>query len=277
MTYAAAPPAPPAAPSAPRRPVTVSLAAGLLAVMGLVGLGYAVTTLAVTPGVVDRFRDAAAGGDVDGYVTGVWMLATIGAVLAVVLFALYIVLALGLRRGARGFRTATWVVCGLGLLFGCGSAATVGAQRVGDGVPGTPGYELSAAYPGSWIEINVALALAQALGYAIVAGLLMGSGDFFRRTGEATSRSQAYVALPTYGVQQAYPAAPAAPAQPAVGPAHPAAPAFPSDPGFPSAPAVSPEDHAAWSRPEPTVVQPTPPTEGPTDGSGGGDSAHQSS
>jgi hypothetical protein len=233
MTYAAAPPAPAAEPAAaPRRPLTVQLAAGLLAVMGLAGLGYAIATIAVTPGVVDRFRDAAAGGDVDSYVTVVWLTAAIGAVLAVVLFALYIVLALGLRRGSHGFRVGTWVVCGLGMLLGCGTVATVAAQRAGDGTPGTLGFELSSAYPSSWIQLNVALAIAQVLGYALVAGLLLASPrEFFRRSEASSARPHTYVALPTYGSQQVYPAGP------------------PAQPAFPAAPAVSPEEHAAWARP----------------------------
>ena len=103
MTYAAAAPAP-AATAEPRRPLTVRLAATLLVGMGVVGLAYAVATIAVTPGVVDRFRAAAGradAADVDSYVTGVWMMATVGAVLAVVLFALYVVLA-GLSPSLMG-------------------------------------------------------------------------------------------------------------------------------------------------------------------------------
>ena len=129
----------------PRRPVTVQLAAALLALMGLVGLGYAVATIAVAPGVVDRFRAAAGpadSGDVDAYVTGVWMVAALGAVLAVILFALYIVLALGLRRGSQASRVGTWVVCGLGLLFGCGTTFTVARPAVRHGRPGGAGLRV---------------------------------------------------------------------------------------------------------------------------------------
>jgi hypothetical protein len=278
MTYAAALPAPAAEPAAaPRRPLTVRLAATLLAVMGLAGLAYAIATIAITPGVLDRFRDAVPGADVDSYVTVVWMTAAIGAVLAVVLFALYIVLALGLRRGSHGFRVGTWVVCGLGMLSGCGSAAAVAAQRAGDGTPGTLGYELSSAYPGSWIPLNVAFAIAQVLGYVVVAGLLMASPrEFFRRTDASSARPHTYVALPTYGSQQVYPAgspaqqvfptqqAPGFPTQQAGLQAQPA-PGFPAQPVFPAAPAVSPEDHAAWARPSAqTPAAPAAPTPAPT-------------
>jgi hypothetical protein len=183
MSYAVEPPA--TAATAPRRPGRVALAAALLAAMGLAGLGYAIATLAVTPGVVDRFRAAAAGADsadVDGFVTVLWIGAAIATVLAVILFALYVVLALGLRRGSNASRIAVWAVCGLGLLAGCGSTVAMLIQRSGEGSPGTIGTALADAYPAGWIGLNVALAVAQIVGYALVATLLLVSpGTFFGR------------------------------------------------------------------------------------------------
>lgn len=222
MSYAA--PAP-VQTVAPRKPVTALLAAALLALMGLVGLGYAIAAIAVAPGVVDRFRDAAGaadGGDVDAYVTGVWMVAALGAVLAVILFALYIVLALGLRRGSQASRVGTWVVCGLGLLFGCGTTFAVALQRSGTGDPAALGSALSDAYPGSWIPLNVSLAVAQMLGYLVVATLLAVSpGGFFGRGNPSVSPNQAtgaYVTLPTYGSANAYPPGPFSPSPPPAAP-----------------------------------------------------------
>jgi hypothetical protein len=216
--------------AAPRKPVTVQLAAGLLALMALVGLGYAVATIAVAPGVVNRFRAAAGSADsadVDAYVTGVWMVAALGAVLAVILFALYIVLALGLRRGSQATRVGTWVVCGLGLLFGCGTTIAVAAQRSGTGDPAALGSALADAYPGFWITLNVSLAVAQMVGYLVVAMLLAVSpGGFFGRGTPSVSQSRsggAYVTLPTYGSANAYPPGPIPPAPPPVSPP-PAAP-----------------------------------------------------
>jgi hypothetical protein len=178
----------PVAATAPRRPGTAAPAAALLGLMGLGGLGYAVATLAITPGVVDRFRAAAAGADstdVDGLVTVLWVSAAIAMVLAVILFALYVVLALGLRRGSNASRIGVWVICGLGLLAGCGSTATVLIQRSGDGSPGTIGTALTDAYPAGWIGLNVGLAIAQIVGYAVVAVLLFASpGTFFGRPPE---------------------------------------------------------------------------------------------
>jgi hypothetical protein len=186
MSYAMQPPAAAPAPtSAPRRPVSVASASALLILMAVVGLGYAIATLAIAPGTVDRFRAAAVGGssvDVDGFVTVVWIGAALGAVLAVILFALYVVLALGLRRGSNAARIATWVVAGLGLLAGCATTATVAVERVGEPVQGSLSAALSEAYPGSWIPLNVALAVAQMLGYVLVGVLLLASpGPFFGR------------------------------------------------------------------------------------------------
>lgn len=167
------------------RPVLVTLAAALLAVLGLAGLVYAVATLAVTPGVVGRFRSAAAGADradVNGFVTVLWIAAAVAAVVAVILFALYVVLALGLRRGSNAARVGAWVVSGLGILAGAVSAVAVIVQRRGVQTPGTLGTALANAYPSGWIGLNVALALAQVAAYVVVAVLLAVSpGGFFRR------------------------------------------------------------------------------------------------
>jgi len=169
----------------PSRPVLVTLAAALLAVLGLAGLVYAVATLAVTPGVVGRFRSAAAGADradVNGFVTVLWIAAAVAAVVAVILFALYVVLALGLRRGSNAARVGAWVVSGLGILAGAVSAVAVIVQRRGVQTPGTLGTALANAYPSGWIGLNVALALAQVVAYVVVAVLLAVSpGGFFRR------------------------------------------------------------------------------------------------
>jgi hypothetical protein len=241
MSYAVETPSPVAAPP---RPLTVRLAAVLLLVMGVAGLGYAVATLIVAAGTVDRFRAEASGADrtdVDGYVTVVWVGAALGAVLAVIIFALLVVLALGLRRGSQASRVGTWVVCGLGVLFGCVSTVTVAAQRSGDGAPGTLGVALSEAYPGSWIGLNVAMAVAQMAGYLVVAVLLAVSpGAFFRRhtpPGQPGAGA-AYVTLPTYGSANTYPPGPPQP---------------PVPPGYaaqqPAAPPVPGPDDDYWARP----------------------------
>ena len=263
MSYAVQSPV--AAVAAPRRPVPVLLSAALLSLMGLVGLGYAVATLVIAPGVVDRFRDAAAGADgtdVDDLVTVLWIGAALGTVLAVILFALFLVLALGLRRGSNASRIGTWVVCGLGALAGGGSALAVMAERSGDGRPGSLGGLLSDAYPGSWIGLNVGLAIAQIVGYLIVAVLLVTSpGSFFGRAAKPQPDPYAQPAPPPgYGPPAYGPPAfvPPGYGPPGYGPppgyappnpyggaaAYPAAPSAP-----PTAPPQAGPDDEYWSRP----------------------------
>src|SRR6185312_1424253 len=124
--------------------------------------------------------------DMDGFVTVLWVAAAVAAVLAIILFALYVVLALGLRRGSNAARIGAWVVSGLGLLAGCGSTVAVAVQRRGVGTPGTLGTALADAYPSGWIGLNIAVAIAQMAGYVAVAVLLAVSpGGFFRRTAVA--------------------------------------------------------------------------------------------
>jgi hypothetical protein len=80
-------------------------------------------------------------------VTVLWIAAAVATVVAVILFALYVVLALGLRRGSNTARIGAWVVCGPGLLAGCASATAVVVQRRGVETPGTLGTALADAYP----------------------------------------------------------------------------------------------------------------------------------
>jgi hypothetical protein len=196
MSYAVQPPvfAPPLAPG-PRRPLPASLAALVLQVMAVFGLIYAVVTIVTAPGSVSRFRAAAAGAasaDVDGYVSVIWIGAAIGMVLALILVALYFVLSLGLRRGSNAARIATWVVCGLGLLAGLGSTVTVLVQRSGDSNPQSLAAALTGSYPSYWIHLNLTLAIAQTVGYLVVATLLLLAG------GAWFGRARATPAAPTY-------------------------------------------------------------------------------
>jgi hypothetical protein len=253
----------------------VASAALLLIAMAVVGLGYAVATLVIAPGTVDRFRSAAGGAasraDVDGFVTVVWIGAALGAVLAVILFALYVVLALGLRRGSNAARVATWVVAGLGLLGGCATTATVAIERAGDAAQGSLAAALSEAYPGSWIPVNVGLAIAQMLGYVVVAVLLLASpGTYFGRAPKplppdpfaAPAAGPAPFAAPAAGTPVGYPAPPvgygppptsgySVPPTGGYGPPYPtAAPPSATAPGFPPAGPHQPgPDDEYWSRP----------------------------
>jgi len=193
---------------APRRPVTVAVAAVLLAVMGVGGLAYAVATLAVIPGVVDRFRQATTAvdsTDIDGLVTVVWIGATIASVLAVILFALYIVLALGLRRGSNASRVGVWVLSGLGLLAGGGTTVVVLIERSVDGATADTSNALAHAYPNGWFGLNLGLAAAQMIGYALITVLLIASpAAFFGRRSGPPPAAPAYAGIPPYGATSPY-------------------------------------------------------------------------
>lgn len=198
MSYAVQPPVVAPPPAGPQRPLPASLAALVLQAMAVLGLIYAVLTIATAPGSVSRFRDAATGAaaaDVDGYVSVIWIGAAIGMVLALILVALYIVLALGLRRGSNAARIATWVACGLGLLAGLAAMVTVLVQRSGDSDPQSLAAALSSSYPSYWIHLNLTLTIAQAVGYAVVGLLLfLAGGAWFGRPSAPRA-----VAQPGYG------------------------------------------------------------------------------
>ncbi|GID95178.1 hypothetical protein Adi01nite_45900 [Amorphoplanes digitatis] len=209
--------------------------------MAVAGLAYAIAAIAIAPGTIDRFRAAtggSGGADVDGMVTVVWIVAAVGAVLAVILFALYIVLALGLRRGSNAARIAAWVVSGLGLLAGCASTVVMTVQLSGaDAAQGTPEAALADAYPGSWFGLNVVLCVAQMAGYVVVGMLLLAApGTFFGRApkplppdpfaspalagyprvpaGYGPQPTGGYSAPPAGGYGSPYPSAPPAAGQP---------------------------------------------------------------
>ncbi|MDY7085933.1 MAG: hypothetical protein SYR96_12585 [Actinomycetota bacterium] len=195
MSYPAVQP-PPAAtvspPSPAGRPPTVAFAAALLWLMAGVGLVYAIATLAIVPGTIDRFRDVTGdpqvfqrfgdNSDPEYYVAVVWLGAAVALALAVIAFALFVVVGLSLRRGSNMARITTLVVCVLGILGGGGAVLTLAAQQSGDADPSSLGSQLSGAYPGGWIGTNAALAVAQVLGYTLVGILILTAPRaFFRR------------------------------------------------------------------------------------------------
>jgi hypothetical protein len=125
----------------------------------------------------------------------------------VILFALYVALAVGLRRGSAAARVGAWVVCGLGVAAGCGAVVTVTVQRgASDSADGLL-VQLASAYPGGWVGLNVSLSVAQMLGYLLVAGLLAVTPRAYFRPGAAAAiapngtqpyryQPEAYVAPP---------------------------------------------------------------------------------
>jgi hypothetical protein len=258
----------------------VTAAASILLVLAAGGLGYAVATLAVLPGVAGRLRSTGGTGataaEIGGFISVLWTGATVAAVLAVVLALVLFLLARGLRRGSGGARVGTWVVCGLGLLCGAGSVVTVLTQRNSSfALPGTGlGAALTEAYPAGWIGLNGAVATAQMLGYLGAAVLLMlpASAAFFRGSGGNVPAPPG--APPGWPQQSAPPGWPQQPAAPGW-PQHPAPPAWPNpvpqqgpaggwppprqQPGWPAPPPgwQPPAQSESW-RPPPGWTPPSP-------------------
>ncbi|MEU8111585.1 hypothetical protein [Micromonospora sp. NPDC048947] len=172
--------------SAPaRRPAAVLSAVTVLLVMAVAALAYAVVDLVVLGGTVDAFRSAArdtsaSPEQIDDVVTLLRASAVLSAVVAVLSAPLLAGLALGLLAGRNGVRVATWVVSGLGLLAGCCSVAVVVGERAAPLQLGADEHALAEllgligdAYPSWWIPLNAGLSVAQALGYLVVATLLV--------------------------------------------------------------------------------------------------------
>ncbi|BBH65549.1 hypothetical protein ACTI_22340 [Actinoplanes sp. OR16] len=171
------------------RPAAVTTAVALLWTMAVAGLVYAIGMVAVTPGTVSRFRDATSGSEVaENFIAVVWLDAAVGAVIALLVVALFTVLGLGLRRGSKVAWGVTLGVCVLGVIGGCGSVAAIGGQQSGEAVPGSLGEALNAAYPGGWIGLNAAVAVAQVIAYILVAFLLLlAPRAFFGRRSDPAS------------------------------------------------------------------------------------------
>ncbi|MDO3706034.1 hypothetical protein Q3W71_30630 [Micromonospora sp. C28SCA-DRY-2] len=178
-----------------RRPAVVSLAAAVLAVMAVAALGYAVAGLLALGGAVAEFRSAAAGtsarpDEIDGMVTLLRVSTVLTAVVSLLVGLLLAGLALGLLTGRSGARVGTWVVSGLGLVFGCCGLAVLVGQRAAPlrlGADERATAELLAllgdAQPGWWLPVNAGLSVGQVLGYLVVAALLAlpAANAWFRR------------------------------------------------------------------------------------------------
>ncbi|SCG79725.1 hypothetical protein GA0070609_6021 [Micromonospora echinaurantiaca] len=178
-----------------RRPAVVVLAAAVLAVMAVAAVGYAVAGLLALGGAVAEFRSAAAGtsarpDEIDGMVTLLRVSTVLTAVVSLLGGLLLAGLALGLLAGRSGARVGTWVVSGLGLLFGCCGLAVLVGQRAAPlrlGADERTTAELLAllgdAQPGWWLPVNAGLSVGQVLGYLVVAALLAlpAANAWFRR------------------------------------------------------------------------------------------------
>nr|WP_221380843.1 hypothetical protein [Actinoplanes polyasparticus] len=247
MSYPVQPPpiaaTPPVSPSG--RPPAVTFAAALLWLMAGVGLIYAIATVAIVPGTIDRFRDVTAApvsgsftgdNDPEYYVAVVWLGAAIALALAVIAFALFVVVGLSLRRGSNAARIAALVVSVLGILGGTAGVLTLAAQRSGNSAPWSLGAQLSDAYPDGWIGTNAGLAIAQILGYALVGILILTAPrTFFRRPAAPSAPQPVYgAAYPGHGV----PANAAYPSSAYPGPGYPPSASQPAA-GYPASGAQS--------------------------------------
>ncbi|MFU8850884.1 hypothetical protein ACNAW0_07850 [Micromonospora sp. SL1-18] len=279
----------------PRRPGPVASAAAVLLLMVVGAVAYAVASLLVTGGTVDRFRAAAAGtgasgGEIDTVASLVRASTVLSAVISVLIALVLVGLAVGLLSGRPGARVFTWVVSGLGLFFGCcGLAVLIGQRavplRLGSGEQVTADLLalVGDAYPAWWIPLNAAVSVAQLLGYLLVAVLLVlpAAGAFFRRpmpsgpTAGPTPPAGPMPSGPTIGptppVGPTPPAAPTVGAGPAYGPSSASAPPAygPSAPPASAPPASAPPASAppAYGSPSPWAPppgQPTAPPPGPT-------------
>ncbi|MFG2061726.1 hypothetical protein ACGFIK_09915 [Micromonospora sp. NPDC048871] len=177
-----------------RRPRVLWLAVALLAVMAIGALGYALAGLLIFGGVGDRLREAAVGAQVSA--SEVDMMATLvrTSILVSVMVSglaglLLAGLALGVAAGRQGARVGTWVVAGLGMLFGCCGLVVQLLQRAtpidfgNDQATAELFGLIGDAYPSWWIPLTVTLSVGQVLGYLVVAIVLAlpSVGASFRR------------------------------------------------------------------------------------------------
>ncbi|MFG1758171.1 hypothetical protein [Micromonospora echinofusca] len=220
-----------------RRPAVVTVAVALLALMAVAALAYAAAGVATRGGTVDRFRaDAAetsAGPDQIDRVVGLLGVSTVlTAVVSLLAGLLLAGLAVGLRAGRDGARTATWVVAGLGLVSGCCGLALLIGQRatpLGSGEDDRATAELfgllADAYPSWWIPLGAGLSVGQVLGYLVVAVLLAlpAAGAWFRRRPAPTAPQHHPASPPS---PQHHPASPPSP-HPQQPPGAPPAPPYP--------------------------------------------------
>ncbi|MER7330868.1 MULTISPECIES: hypothetical protein [unclassified Micromonospora] len=226
-----------------RRPAVVTLAVAVLALMAVAALAYAVAGAVTLGGTVDRFRDAAGGtsaspDQIDRVATLLRVSTVLTAVVSLLAGLLLAGLALGLRAGRSGARTATWVVSGLGLILGCCALAVLAGQRAAplrlgedDRATGELLGLVDDAHPSWWIPLGGGLSAGQVLGYLVVATLLAlpAANAWFRHRPAAPAPQQPPTPpAPPADPQQQPASPPADPQQPAPHPWHqPPAPPYP--------------------------------------------------
>jgi len=191
------PPGPGQPAGRPSRPASVTLAAALMILVGVLGLIMAITSLAAMNTLVNRFRERAADTDatetdVNNLVTAIRVITIVIAIALLLLAVLLILLAVGNLRGSNTTRVLTWIVCVLGVLCGCcglfgaltsSRMTTFGTADTDAATAEQLGRALSDSYPGWWSGVNGTLSVLQLLGYIAVAVLLAlpAANAYFRR------------------------------------------------------------------------------------------------
>ncbi|WP_051799387.1 hypothetical protein [Catenuloplanes japonicus] len=190
---------------ATRPPGTVVFAATLMIVMGVAGILAAALHLLLTVDGLGDFASEARrfGGDpalTERVEAGIRTTAIAGVVLSGVAGVLLVLLAVGVRSGVPGARVATWVLCAAGLCGGLGSTAVGVLQRdFNSDDPGVIGVLAASAnvYPDWWAASGIGLAVAQVVGYFLVAVFLTVRGRDVPATGGQPVVPFPYPTMPT--------------------------------------------------------------------------------
>ncbi|MDR7280166.1 hypothetical protein [Catenuloplanes atrovinosus] len=161
-------------------PRAVALAAALMIGMGVAGiLAAALHLLLTVDGLSDFAVDARRlGADsvlADRVEGGIRGSAIAGVVLSGIAGVLLVSLAVGVRSGVPAARVVTWVLCALGLCGGALSLAVGLLQRDLGSSDRRVAAVLAASadvYPAWWVAAGIGLAVAQVVGYFLVAALL---------------------------------------------------------------------------------------------------------
>lgn len=189
MSHSASHPVEPVDPAHPSarhgRPAVVTAAAAILGLLALLNVVNAILHLAAINTVLNHFRvravlagvDPADLGPIETSLKTGLVISALAAVLVAIVLA---ILAWGVWQGSQVARIATWVVCGLGIMFACcglSGAGFLGTGNVtvrGGGDPSvTRGAQaLVDSFPGWWAGLTGLSSAGQVLGYIATAVLL---------------------------------------------------------------------------------------------------------
>jgi hypothetical protein len=177
----------------------VAAAAGILVILGVLGLLNAVASVVSLGTTTDRFYQLARGvagataSDIDNQINQLRLQTIIGAIIGAVIAALLIGLAFWLMKGSNTARIITWILCGIGALCACCSGiglfalSSLNRVQVSGDQQAEKKVELAKALidsiPGWQKGLGGTVAVLQLLGYLAVAILLAlpAANAFFRK------------------------------------------------------------------------------------------------